>query len=89
MQGEHTTFNINITATIQITSSKDETSAVYRALLPEVGFEGRRKAAVNLKHEDENLTIEINTQDLSSARALIGAYLRLIKAASETIEKVK
>ncbi len=86
---EHTISNINIAATIQITSVKEETSAIYKALLPEAGVESRRRASINLKHEDRCLTIEISAQDLSTLRALVGSYLRLVKAASTVIEKVK
>jgi tRNA threonylcarbamoyladenosine modification (KEOPS) complex Pcc1 subunit len=86
---ERTTSNLHIKATISITTSREEASAIYKALLPEAGSERNRRAAVKLDHRDDQLTVEIATQDLSSARAVIGSYLRLIKAASLTIEKVK
>jgi tRNA threonylcarbamoyladenosine modification (KEOPS) complex Pcc1 subunit len=86
---EHTTSNLRVKATISITTSREEVSAIYKALLPEAGSERKRRAAVKLDHKDDQLTIEIATQDLSSARAVIGSYLRLIKAASSTIEKIK
>jgi len=86
---EHTTSNFHIKATISITASKEEASAIYKALLPDAGSERRRRAAVKLEHESDHLTIEVTTEDLSSARAVIGSYLRLIRAASSTIEKIK
>ena len=89
MQEGHTTSNLHIKATISITASKEEASAIYKALLPEAGSERKRRAAVKLRHEDDYLTIEVTAQDLSAARAVIGSYLRLIRAASSTIEKIK
>jgi tRNA threonylcarbamoyladenosine modification (KEOPS) complex Pcc1 subunit len=86
---EHTTSNLRVKATINIAASKEEASAIYKALLPETGSERKRRAAVKLEHKDDHLTIEVTTEDLSSARAVIGSYLRLIKAASSTIEKIK
>lgn len=86
---ERTTSSLHIKANINITASKEEASAIYKALLPEVSSEGRRRAAVKLEQKDEYLTIEVATEDLSSARAVIGSYLRLIKAASSAIEKIK
>ena len=85
----HTTSNLHIKATIHIEAPKEEASAIYKALLPEAGSEGRRRATVKLAQKDDRLTIEVTTEDLSSARAVIGSYLRLIKAASSTIEKIK
>jgi len=86
---EHTTSNLHIKATINITTSKEAAAAIYKALLPEAGSERKRRAAVKLEHKDDQLTIEVTTKDLSSARAVIGSYLRLIKAASSTIDRIK
>ena len=88
LPGEHTTFNLRIKANINVTASKEEASAIYKALLPEAGSERKRRAAVKLTQEEGQLTIEVAAEDLSSARAIIGSYLRLIKAASSTIEKI-
>ncbi len=88
-QEEHTPSNILIKATLKIISSKEEALALYSALIPEEGTEGRRRALVRLKHSDQELTIEIESKDLPSARAVIGSYLRLINAASETIGRLR
>lgn len=86
---ERTTSKTRITATIQITSSKDLASAIYRALLPEASQEHRRRASINMEYRGRCLIVEIDSRDLSSARAVIGSYLRLIKAAASAVEKVK
>jgi len=85
----HTTSNLRIKAQIIITALKEEAAAIYSAILPDASIERKHRGDIKLKLEDKSLTIEVETKDLSSARALIGSYLRLMKAAYSTIHEVK
>jgi tRNA threonylcarbamoyladenosine modification (KEOPS) complex Pcc1 subunit len=85
----HTTSNLSIKAHITVTALREEASAIYRAILPESSIERRHRGDIKLRLEDQRLTIEIVTKDISLARALIGSYLRLIKAAYSAINEIK
>jgi len=89
LQEAHTTSNLSIKAQITITALKEEAAAIYSALLPEASIERKHRGDIKLKLEDRSLTIEVETKDLSSARALIGSYLRLMKAAYSAIREIK
>jgi tRNA threonylcarbamoyladenosine modification (KEOPS) complex Pcc1 subunit len=58
---------------------------VRSALLPEIlGFQSPR-SEVSLELICESLLLEIRTDDVSSLRAVLNSYLRLIQCAEETI----
>ncbi len=59
---------------------------LYAALSPEAGSDPGEKSWVQLFHDDSSLTLSVEAEDVSSMRASLNMWLRLINVSNEVLE---
>ena len=59
---------------------------LYAALSPEEGSDPGEKSLVQLSYDDSSLTLSVETEDVSSMRASLNMWLRLINVSLEVLE---
>ena len=67
---------------------RSKAEILYAAIAPEAADIPSRRAAVNLKLEDEALILEIKARDLVALRAALNSFLRFIDASLNVIDLV-
>lgn len=67
---------------------RSKAEILYAAIAPEAADIPSRRAAVNLKLEDEALILEIKARDLVALRAALNSFLRFIDASLNVIDFV-
>jgi tRNA threonylcarbamoyladenosine modification (KEOPS) complex Pcc1 subunit len=72
-------------ATIEI-RAKDSANAIYSALKPDVKSSPERQVSANIRLSNDEISIDISSNDLSHLRAGLNSYLRLAKTASSCLD---
>jgi len=72
-------------ATIEI-RAKDSANAIYSALKPDVKSSPERQVSADIRLNDDEIYINISSNDLSHLRASLNSYLRLARAASSCLD---
>lgn len=69
-----------------ITLSPEVAQIIHKAILPEINSFSSKRSIVNFKVKENILTIKIESNDVSAARASINGILRWIKMSSKLFE---
>jgi len=72
--------------TAEFTFETPHASQIYTVLSPEEGSDPGDKSHVQISCNDEKLTLKIQTEDVSSMRASLNMWLRLINVSNELLE---
>lgn len=72
-------------ATIEIRAG-DSADAIYSALKPDVKSSPERQVSTDIRLNDDEISIDISSNDLSHLRAGLNSYLRLARAASSCLD---
>jgi len=82
---------MNATATIRLRfPTKQQLSAVFKALEPETRSPVTSRSKVTIIKEDEALTLKLvfETKDTSALRAAVNSYLHWIRLTKETLDSL-
>ncbi len=71
-------------ATIEIRART--AGAIYSALKPDVKSSPERQVSADIRLNDDQIIIDISSNDLSHLRASLNSYLRLARAASSCLD---
>ncbi len=72
-------------ATIEIKAG-NSADAIYSALKPDVKSSPQRQLDASIALNNDTISIDISSDDLSHLRASLNSYLRLARAASDCID---
>ncbi len=59
---------------------------LYAVLLPESGSDPGEKSRVHLMHDESSVTVQVEAEDVSSLRASLNMWLRLVNVCKEIQE---
>jgi len=72
-------------AIIRIAFNNDLSKLIYKAISPEVRDRISKRIEVNARDEDKSLIIEVQAEDITSLRAAVNSYLRILAALIRTL----
>ena len=84
---QHQPFLHGINAEVRIRTDMRHAQALYRSLQPEMATSSKI-GDVKITLNKEGLLLNIDAKETAKMRAGISSYLRLIKAATETLKTV-
>jgi tRNA threonylcarbamoyladenosine modification (KEOPS) complex Pcc1 subunit len=80
-----TSLQRRFNARIEIVSL-DAAGAIYSALKPDIKSSPDKQASADIALNDDMVSIDISSNDLSHLRASLNSFLRLVRAASSCLD---
>ena len=89
MTSSHRNQNLIRIVSAEVTCIVEEkkAEAIYRALRPDI-LEIGRDVRIKLRLKDEEIHFEVSSADLGTIKAFLTSYLKMVGAASSTINAV-
>ncbi len=89
MSSNHRSHNLvrNVSAEVTCIVEDKKAEAIYRAIRPDMS-EVRRAVKVDLKLNGDTIHFQIASDDLGTIKAFVASYLKMIGAASSSIDAV-
>ena len=84
MEDKKVLNNIETVFEVEFDSDR-EAEIVYNAIYPELSFSHNDRSTTDIKLDNNNMIITINSKDVVSLRASINSYIRWIKLSTEIL----